>query len=434
MKSALFIPNYLGGGFGHIGRCLALAQALVVHGVDSSFVMNGPHAATVAKAGFKIDSVSLPPVSQKGMNAPAYIYVPEMSYQIVRDGFDNQHRVRAVLSELTAIVKRTNPDVIIGDGYPITWMLGRRTGVPVVQFVKSAVHPATKQMIWWEGEPEGLKVPDVRPVFNPVLHDLDLPVITRGAEELLQGDLLLLPSIPVLDPMNTLPQNTYYVGPIIRNDEGSQSMADFFRLLNPKKPVVFVTVGGAAGNGGFVSFFNTALKAFRDEDDYQVVISTGGKTDPASLGPTPEHIMVVRWVPGLEMIARSNAVVFHGGYTRMEILIHGLPSVVIPFHSEQEYYGRVMERAGVGTLVHFSDQPYKRLTRRWKGGNRWLKLKEYTVHVKPEMTLDAVMLRNAVTKCLNDQAMCQRAKTLQQELTSSGGCNKAIELIKNRLF
>lgn len=433
MRSALFLPSYLGGGFGHISRCVALAQAFDRQGGKSIFAMNGPHLKVVAEAGFDIHILSIPPVVQGQTGGPAYVYVPEMAYQIVRDGFDNQQKVKGALKELVEIIERTRPDILIGDGYPLSWMAGQKTGIPVVQLVKSAVHPMAERMVWWEEEPEGMIVPDVRPVFNPVLEQLGLSQISGRAEELLQGDLLILPSIPVLDPMDPLPLKTQYVGPIVRSNEGARPMPGWFSSLGDDKPVVYVTVGGAAGHGGSSPFFSVVLEAFQD-DDFQVVVSTGGKVDPEAVGQVPDHIKVVRWVPGTEMIARSELVVFHGGYTRMEVLMQGLPSVIIPFHSEQEYYGRVMEKAGVARVVQYSDEPYQRFLRHWKGGNRWIKSNDFTVYVRPKMTMQPETLRTAVNQCFSSEIVKVRAQTLRDELASFGGCDKAMDVIMSRLF
>lgn len=432
-KTALFLPSYLGGGFGHIGRCLSLAQVFNQECGRSIFAMNGPHLRVVKEAGFNVHILSTPQVVKGQTNGPAYIYVPGMEYQIVRDGFDNQARVKGALNEIENIINKTMPDILIGDGYPITWMAGKKTGIPVVQFVKSAVHPMGKRLVWWEEDPKDMIFPDIRPVFNPVLERLGLPHILKDAEELLQGDLLIVPSIPILDPMEPIPPNTHYVGAIVRSNDETRSIPEWFSSLGGHKPVIFVTVGGAAGHGGTSHFFKVVIEAFRD-CDYKVVVSTGGKVDPESIRPLPDHIKIVRWVPGADMIARSDLVIFHGGYTRMEILMQGLPSIVIPFHSEQEYYGRVMEKAGVAVVVNYSNDPYQRLLKRWKGGNRWIKSHHFTIHVRPKMTMKPEDLRAAVSNCLNDKSFRIRAQSLQKELVSYGACRKAIDLLKSKLL
>ena len=210
------------------------------------------------------------------------------------------------------------------------------------------------------------------------------------------------------------------------------SMPEWFKMLSHNKPVIYVSVGGAAGHGGSVTFFRKVFQAFKDSE-WQVIVSTGGEVDLSCLEPVPSNMRVVNWVPGQEMIARSDLVVFHGGYTRVQILMQGRPSVIIPFHSEQEYYGRLMEKAGVARIVHYSDEPYHCYRRRWKGGNRWITSKQFTVHIRLNATLKPEILRTAVAECMRDSEMRIQARALGAELESHGGCDMIINMIRSRL-
>jgi spore coat polysaccharide biosynthesis predicted glycosyltransferase SpsG len=49
----LFLPNYLGGGFGHIGRCLALAEKARERNFQCAFFLNGPHIEKILQLVFK---------------------------------------------------------------------------------------------------------------------------------------------------------------------------------------------------------------------------------------------------------------------------------------------------------------------------------------------------------------------------------------------
>ena len=430
MKKILFIPNYLGGGFGHIGRCAALADELKLRGGTAVFAMNGPHVQSISSAGFEVEIMKKPGVARSGSGGPAYLYIPNMNYQIVRDGFDNAGIVRYALDEAAAIVKKTRPDVIVGDGHPITYLLGKTAGVPVVQLVKSAVHPVPEPLVWWEDQPAGLIQPDPCPIFNPVLKKIGLPEITR-AEELLDGDLLLLPSIPELDPMKILPPKTYYTGAIVRRDTGSGDTPDWMQRLDDGRPVIYITIGGAASHSGGNEFFNVMAEAFND-GRYQVVLSTGGKNEPAKTG-LPDNIHAVRWVPGIRMITRSSLVIHHGGYTRLEILSHGKPGIVIPFHSEQEYYGRILEKAGVARIVHYSSQPYMRIERKWRGGSSIFGSRKFSVHFRPHMTLSHERVRTTADEILNDQLMSKNVDAMRVKLNSINGPEYAIDMIEKLL-
>ncbi|MDY7042516.1 MAG: hypothetical protein SVX38_16815, partial [Chloroflexota bacterium] len=195
-RRAFFFPSYLGSGFGHVGRCLALADELLARGWEVAFALSGPHLARVRAAGYPVYEPRKPfrPRTET-REGPAFTIFSDMNYQLVRDGFRNSRVVRATVKEGLRFVDRFQPDVLIGDTWPLTSVMGRRAGLPVVQIIKSVVHPAQPGLIWWERLPPGLRSPDPRPVFNPVLRRWGLPEITR-AEDLLGGDLLLVPSIP----------------------------------------------------------------------------------------------------------------------------------------------------------------------------------------------------------------------------------------------
>jgi UDP:flavonoid glycosyltransferase YjiC (YdhE family) len=294
------------------------------------------------------------------------------------------------------------------------------------------MHPESRRMVWWEDSPDGMIPPDPRPVFNPLLKKLKLPEIGIEAKQLVSGDLFIFPSIPILDPLETLPSNSYYVGAIINRFSQKKQMPVWFKSLTDEKPVIYVTVGGSAGHIGSGIFFGLINQTFKD-GDFQVIVSTGRKFDPKAICPIITNIKIVQWISNAEMIARSNLVIFHGGYTRMEILMQGIPSVVMPFHSEQEYYGRLMEKTGVSRLVHFSEGGYQKQLCYWKGGNHFMKSKPFTVHFRSDMTLKPDVLRKAVVDCLSDPNMKLRANAIKTELEKHNGAEEVFELIKNKL-
>jgi len=430
-KKILLIPNYLGGGFGHIGRCLSIADYAKTKGMDCGFVISGAHEQIVRKEGYKTYlPVTVSPKSS-GREGPPYLYIPDMSYQVVRDGFNCPAKVETSLRELLVIAERFKPDLLIGDGHVLTGMLGSLIGVPVVQIVKSAVHPLAQPMVFWEDKPEGLNLPDPRPVFNPVLRKHRLPEINK-AEGLLFGDLLALPSIPELDPMPKLPENTYYTGSIIRN-HSNHSQNNSLDSIPRDKPIIYITIGGAAGNYAQKSYFKIFVDAFK-RTNFRVVISSGGKTVPQQDNSSPNNIQFVPWVDTGAMLSLSSLVIFHGGYTRMEIIRAGLPSIVIPFHSEQEYYGRILERAGVARLVSGSEEPYKHISMSWKGGRSWWQgKKQFSIHARKTVTLLPQVLQKTATEVMADKSMSDNLRSLQAELSKYKGPQTLFELAENNI-
>jgi UDP:flavonoid glycosyltransferase YjiC (YdhE family) len=424
MAKALFFPNYLGGGFGHTGRCLALAEAWESRGFQAAFAIGGVHAHRVAEAGYACYPLHFPRLGKPSQFSPAYVYLTGMNYQIVRDGFDHPLKVDITLWEARQIIEREHPDVLVGDGWPLTHLLGRQMGLPVVQLVKSVANPRPAKLTWWEADPEGLIPPDPGPVFDPARKRMGLPAL-GCAEELLDGDLMLIPGIPALDPMPNPPANMAYVGSITRRS--AQKAPAWFDQLNANRPLVYITVGGAAGGAGSSEFYQLVRQAF-EPTDFQVVVSTGGKALPANPASEPK-IRWETWVPTAAILPRCAAIVFHGGYTRMEVVESGTPSVVIPFHSEQEYFGRQMADAGASILLPYSEAPYTRFEARWRGG-KWLKVSPFSIHVRLKPTLQADALRAAVTNAVTNPMLRSQAQELKAELNAYGGCEQAVGLIQ----
>jgi len=430
MNKALFFPNYLGGGYGHIGRCLALAHTWKQQGGEAIFAINGPHTRRVKESGYKSYLLKTPRMGKPSRITPAYVRFDDMAYQIVRDGFDHPWVVKRTLKEAQQIVEEIKPDILIGDGWPLTWLVGLQTRLPVVQIVKSIAKPRPEKLVWWEPIPERSTAPDPRPVFNPIFEQLGFNPIVR-AEDLLEGDLLLIPSIPELDPLTDTTPNTHYVGAIIPQSNITQSPV-WIAQLDQSKPVVYVTVGGAAGHDGAGDFFRIMAEGL-GKVEAQVIVSTGGKIDPANIPYASPNIRWESWVPTSIMLEYSDLVIFHGGYgTRMQVVEQGLPSIIIPFHSEQEYSGRQMSSNGAAALLHYSEEPYTTINAKWRGG-RLFRKQNYSLHLRIRATLRPEKLQHAVEESLHHQNMRIKAQELQYELKSYGGCEQAVELIRSQL-
>lgn len=425
MPTALFFPSYLGSGFGHVSRCLALAEELHNRGWRTHFALAGVHAERVRRAGHAVYEPRFPFRPQtEASEGLAFTVFSDMNFQLARDRFLSPRIVRASIREAQRWLKRVRPDVLVGDTWPLTSIVGRLAGLPVAQIVKSVVHPAAPRLIWWQEPPPGLVSPDPRPVFNPALRRYGLPEIRR-AEDLLVGDLLLVPGIPELDPLpEDVDGRTHYVGALTMTNAAAAAPPPWFDALHPDRPLVYVTIGGGAGPVGGRRFFAAVGQALAG-DGWQGVVSTSAKFSPSELPPPPPNVRLEAWVPGPAVIARADVVLFHGGYgTTMETVRYGTPGVVLPFHSEQEANGRRLEASGAARVLLPSREPFRPVPRRWWGGS-------FVVLVQRRSDLTAEMLRQALASVLEDASYRQNARRLSQELAGYGGPSRAADLIEN---
>lgn len=425
---ALFFPSYRGSGFGHIGRCLALAEELAHQGWEVAFFLGPPHADRVAETGRTIfhpltsPSPFLPRLLKAALGrlrpASIYLFFSALSFQVVRDGFHTPQAVQQEVEWEIDVVNQFHPDVLIGDVWLLTTIVGRLTGLPVVQIVRSAMHPADPQLVWWRDVPPQICPPDVTPVFNPVLAQWGLPSIQR-AEDLLDGDLFLIPSIPELDPLPPGAERSHYVGPLIRSAASGQVEPEWMTTLSEDRPIIYVTVGGGSDAVRGLDLLPFWEATFADAD-WEVVISTGGKPAPRR---QYRNMRVFSWLPGAAMVARADVVLFHGGYgTMMETIRAGVPSVVLPFHTEQEGNGRRLEQNGTSQVLAPIDNDLVPIETRWGGG-------QFTALVCRRWWLQPHQVRTAISTVLGDLRYQTNALRLCHAQSAYDGTSLASKMI-----
>lgn len=432
----LFFPSDQGGGCGHVSRCRAVAHAARKRGHDCAFVLNaakyrsliekdfpvymaGPNRLAVWAAGLAACGRRL--ARWRAQPQPAlFTEFSSLDYQVIRDGLVSTGAIRAKLEQYRAIVAAFRPHVLVGDTNLLVGMLGHCTGVPVVQIVRYATHPKTARLIWWKDIGPELVPPCTAPVFNRISEHLRVARIEK-AEDLLHGERYLVPSTPEIEPVPP-DATTAHVGALTLQATLDNQPA-WMRQLDTDTPVVYITIGGGAGQVGTARFFETVLEAFRDSP-LQIVVSTSVKFKNQAPGATPRNISFFDWVPGPVMIQRADLVVFHGGYgTMMEILSSGKPSLTIPYHSEQEGNGRRLQAFGCGCVRRLSLQEPRQVMRSWPHGG-------YTFLVQDRYDLCADDLRQDVSALLDTEYFRGNAVSLQKKMREHGGTERALQEIE----
>ncbi|MEE8390340.1 MAG: nucleotide disphospho-sugar-binding domain-containing protein [Anaerolineae bacterium] len=430
-RRCLFFPGYRGGGFGHVSRCLALAEELTCHGWKVAFVLGGPHVSRLVAAGWTIfrPPLSLPARLRRWRGAlfsrfrpgPAYFFFSDLNFQVVRDGFHTPQIVQREVEWELEIVNRFRPDVLVSDFWLLTSIVGRLAKLPVVQIVRAAAHPASPQLVWWRDIPVQICSPDVAPVFNPVLERWGIAPVQR-AEDLLDGDLLLVPSIPELDPLPPKVERTHYVGPLVQSVQGDGRIPDWLAALPRDRPVVYVTVGGGSDSVRGLDLLPFWKAAFA-QTGWEIVVSTGGRPVPRRWQHV-ENLQVFPWVPGAAMVARADVVLFHGGYgTLMETVRAGVPSVVIPFHTEQESNGRRLQQSGAARVLAPGDEVLEPVKGRWGGG-------QFATLVCKRFSFQPHQIQKAVSAILCQDSYRDSAMRLQHSQDVYGGAALVLELLK----
>ena len=119
-----------------------------------------------------------------------------------------------------------------------------------------------------------------------------------------------------------------------------------------RSPLVYVTFGTVLGYMTFAAdVYRIALAALAGLDA-RVLLTVGGRLEPASLGPIPANVHVEPWIDQDRVLAGAELVVCHGGSgTVFGAVAAGVPLVVVPVFADQFENGRRVARSGAGMTV-----------------------------------------------------------------------------------
>lgn len=172
-----------------------------------------------------------------------------------------------------------------------------------------------------------------------------------------------------------------FVGPPLPEQE---PVGDFPLARLDGRDVIYVALGTARSQAP--EFFRACMTAFADRPEL-VVMSTGGRLAPESLGPPPANFIVRNWVPQLEVLRRSRVHVTHGGMnTCNQALWFGVPMVVWPKAPDLVIQARRIEELGLGRVL-------------WSHRVRPGEIRRLTLEVMADAQVRAAV--GAMQKCLH---------------------------------
>lgn len=435
MRKILFLPNDLGGGVGHVRRSVQIANLLRDRNWETAFVIQ--RGSTEKQIPATHQCFHLPINSEKyyvGLRAPVspihfrpkesfgetpfFWEFASLNYQALRDGYFDQFIVERRLKKLSKIVTTWKPDLLIGDGHLLTYFLGRIHSIPVLQIVRYFVFPESPNFIWWKDAPAEL----IPPRFDLLFEDLFEKSGLEAANEVskfLCGDAYLIPATPEIEPIDT--ESPYIFFSQSMEGIGSENLND-----QPKedKPRIFVTIGGGAHRTRVDILYETIYSALLDSP-YQVLIS-----DPLNLlsdKPLRAGMRIEHWVNTSEVYPQTDAIIHHGGYqTTIESLRWGIPSIIIPSHSEQEGNGRRIELLNTGRVLLAADPPYEPVRFSFHTG-------EFTMLGGFRFSLTEEIILSTIEQILMNENFKEAAVKQGQRLADAHSPEQMIEFIERMM-
>ncbi|MEU4361774.1 macrolide family glycosyltransferase [Promicromonospora sp. NPDC023987] len=193
----------------------------------------------------------------------------------------------------------------------------------------------------------------------------------RARWALRQGyDTSGLPSIDLMnarEPLNLVFTSRSFqpgaeaFGPSYRFVGASVGARPTDRAFEPDRlagPVLYASLGTVFdANPALLRAFVTALAPLG-----RTVVLATGHTDPAELGPLPDHVVARRSVPQLQVLSQAAIFVTHGGMNSVnEAMQAGVPTLVVPQGADQPLVARRVTELGAGLTVATEDATAERV-------------------------------------------------------------------------
>lgn len=274
----------------------------------------------------------------------------------------NVHQAAALATaQLRQVVEDWRPDVIVGDVLTLASSLtAELCEIPFITFVPHFWHatgddavpfgsgwsPAEKTIsrrlfkLMHRFERVGLEYG--RDELNETRAAVGLPPIDRvhGA---LSRDLILVGTLPQLEPTRGWPPHVKVVGPVMWEPEPAPAT-----IPDGDQPLVIVAPSTAQDLDH--TMLHAAVEGLRDLP-IRVIAAKNGREPLIPLNPGP-LTTVLDWAPYSRLFPSADAVLCHGGHgTIMRALTSGAPVVVTPASGDQYENAARVRWAKVGVAV-----------------------------------------------------------------------------------
>ena len=156
------------------------------------------------------------------------------------------------------------------------------------------------------------------------------------------GDWTLYLDLPALAPTSNIPDNHFYLGPVVWSPD--IPLPEWWADIPENKPVLYVTLGSS----GDIRFMNTIIDTL-GKMPVTALVASAGRFDAAQL---PDNIFAEKYLPGLEAAKMASLVVCSGGTaTTYQALSCGASVLGIPSNADQYLSMEAIAKQGAGLLI-----------------------------------------------------------------------------------
>ncbi|MEG7282187.1 macrolide family glycosyltransferase [Bacillus sp. 0909A] len=371
--SIINIPAY-----GHVNPTLALVEKLCEKGHRVTYATTEEFAASVQQAGAEAliyhTSLNIDPKQIREM-----IEKNETPISLLKESL-------SILPQLEDLYQNDHPDLIIYDFIALAGKLfADKLDIPVIKLCSSYAQNESFQL---GSEDMLLKMKEAEAEFKAYLEQEQLPAVSF--EQLAVPEALNIVFMPKSFQIQheTFDDRFCFVGPSL----GKRTEQESLEIEKGDGPLMLISLGTAFN--AWPEFYKMCIEAFRNSS-WQVIMSVGKTIDPESLDEIPANFTIRQSVPQLEVLAKADLFISHGGMnSTMEAMNAGVPLVVIPQMYEQELTAKRVDELGLGVYLP-----------------------------KEEVTVSR--LQEAVQAVSGDQKVLSRVKNMQKDVKEAGGAERA---------
>jgi UDP:flavonoid glycosyltransferase YjiC (YdhE family) len=325
----------------HVARPMVLAQALDRSRYDVFFACDPRFLALFGDVPFSVRQI-------RSMSSKRFL----LKTRRIPPLFDIR-TLRGYVKEDLEVIEEIRPDLIVGDF---------RMSLPVSAPIARCPYMAIVNAYWSPLSHWPVPIPDgpallqwiAKPIVRWVIAWHAWPINRLRREYALQpvrgdfrdmhiwADHVLYPDVPEMIPINRLPANHHYVGPILWSPE--MALPDCWNQLLPDRPVVYV----ALGSSGREELLSVLFKALADLP-VSVIVATAGRPLPPDI---PANVYSADYLPGREAAARAALVICNGGSpTSHQALAVGTPVLGLASNVDQYMNMEAVCRTGAGAML-----------------------------------------------------------------------------------